>query len=93
MFRTSIVEPASLSCGQKVMTCHDGNQGGELLIMTGDIVGWWIEYFEGLLKPSDVPSVEEAELDNQGEALLISLAQGVVQLDFWCNTAYIAIAL
>ncbi|KAK3571287.1 hypothetical protein QTP86_005927 [Hemibagrus guttatus] len=35
--------------------------GGELLASTRDIVGWWKEYFEGLLNPTDTPSVEEPE--------------------------------
>ncbi|KAI3369534.1 hypothetical protein L3Q82_007744 [Scortum barcoo] len=35
--------------------------GGELLTSTGDIVGWWKEYFEDLLNPTDMPSTEEAE--------------------------------
>ncbi|KAK3518827.1 hypothetical protein QTP70_014864 [Hemibagrus guttatus] len=35
--------------------------GGELLVPTGDIVGQWKEYFEDLLNPTDMPSVEEPE--------------------------------
>ncbi|KAK3515164.1 hypothetical protein QTP70_008179 [Hemibagrus guttatus] len=35
--------------------------GGELLASTGDIVGWWKEYFKDLLNPTDMPSVEEPE--------------------------------
>ena len=35
--------------------------GGELLTSTGDIVGRWKEYFEDLLNPTDMPSIEEAE--------------------------------
>ncbi|KAK3547561.1 hypothetical protein QTP86_024709 [Hemibagrus guttatus] len=35
--------------------------GGELLALTGDIVGRWKEYFEDLLNPTDTPSVEEPE--------------------------------
>ncbi|KAK3564177.1 hypothetical protein QTP86_010807 [Hemibagrus guttatus] len=34
---------------------------GELLVSTGDIVGWCKEYFEDLLNPTDTPSVEEPE--------------------------------
>ncbi|KAK3544079.1 hypothetical protein QTP86_001145, partial [Hemibagrus guttatus] len=34
---------------------------GELLVSTGDIVGWWKEYLEDLLNPTDTPSVEEPE--------------------------------
>ncbi|KAK3560563.1 hypothetical protein QTP86_010899 [Hemibagrus guttatus] len=35
--------------------------GRELLVSTGDIVGWWKEYFEDLHNPTDTPSVEEPE--------------------------------
>ncbi|KAI3353442.1 hypothetical protein L3Q82_019972 [Scortum barcoo] len=35
--------------------------GGELLTLTGDIVGQWKKYFEDLLNPTDLPSNEEAE--------------------------------
>ncbi|KAI3353920.1 hypothetical protein L3Q82_005114 [Scortum barcoo] len=35
--------------------------GGELLTLTGDIVGRWKKYFEDLLNPTDLPSTEEAE--------------------------------
>ncbi|KAK3563106.1 hypothetical protein QTP86_016342 [Hemibagrus guttatus] len=35
--------------------------GGELLASTEDIVGRWKEYFEDLLNPTDMPSVEEPE--------------------------------
>ncbi|KAK3520218.1 hypothetical protein QTP70_019360 [Hemibagrus guttatus] len=38
---------------------------GELLVSTGDIVGRWKEYFEDLLNPTDTPSVEEPEAENQ----------------------------
>ena len=34
-----------------------------------------MEHFEDLLNPTDLPSVEEAELDDSGEASLISLAE------------------
>ncbi|KAK3560600.1 hypothetical protein QTP86_010935 [Hemibagrus guttatus] len=37
--------------------------GGELLALTGDIVGQWEEYFEDLLNPTDTPSVEEPEAE------------------------------
>ncbi|KAK3525887.1 hypothetical protein QTP70_010943 [Hemibagrus guttatus] len=37
------------------------SEGGELLVLTGDIVGRWKEYFEDLLNPTDTPSVEEPE--------------------------------
>ncbi|KAK3552059.1 hypothetical protein QTP70_031765 [Hemibagrus guttatus] len=38
--------------------------GGELLAPTGDIVGWWKEYFEDLLNPTDTPSVQESEAED-----------------------------
>ncbi|KAK3542765.1 hypothetical protein QTP70_002779, partial [Hemibagrus guttatus] len=38
--------------------------GGELLVSTGDIVGRWKEYFEDLLNPTDMPSVEEPEAED-----------------------------
>ena len=38
---------------------------GELLTLTGDIVGRWKEYFEDLLNPTDTPSIEEAEAGTQ----------------------------
>ena len=41
---------------QCLNTVYSG--GGELLISTRDIVGWWKEYFEDLLK---TPSIKEAE--------------------------------
>ncbi|KAK3551381.1 hypothetical protein QTP70_016644 [Hemibagrus guttatus] len=37
---------------------------GELLVSTGDTVGRWKEYFEDLLNPTDMPSVEEPEADS-----------------------------
>ncbi|KAK3528229.1 hypothetical protein QTP86_027680, partial [Hemibagrus guttatus] len=41
--------------------------GGELLALTEDIVGWWKEYFEDLLNPTDTPSVEEPEAEDSEE--------------------------
>ncbi|KAK3533819.1 hypothetical protein QTP70_031294 [Hemibagrus guttatus] len=38
--------------------------GGELLALTGDIVGRWKEYFEDLLNPNDTPSIEEPEAED-----------------------------
>ncbi|KAK3545822.1 hypothetical protein QTP70_015265 [Hemibagrus guttatus] len=35
--------------------------GGELLVSTGDTVRQWKEYFEDLLNPTDMPSIEEPE--------------------------------
>ncbi|KAK3514905.1 hypothetical protein QTP70_034961 [Hemibagrus guttatus] len=46
---------------------HSGghwNGGGELLVSTGDIVRRWKEYFEDLLNPTDMPSVEEPEAED-----------------------------
>ena len=37
------------------------SEGGELLTSTGDIIRRWKEYFEDLLNPTDMPSIEEAE--------------------------------
>ncbi|KAK3542811.1 hypothetical protein QTP70_003071 [Hemibagrus guttatus] len=38
--------------------------GGELLASTGDIVGWWMEYFKDLVNPTDTPFVEEPEAED-----------------------------
>ncbi|KAM8748485.1 uncharacterized protein AB9X84_013627 [Acanthopagrus schlegelii] len=38
--------------------------GGELLTSTGDIAGRWKEYFEDLLNPTDMSSIEEAEAED-----------------------------
>ena len=43
--------------------------------MTGDIDNQWKEHFEDLLNPINMLSVEEAKLDDSGEASLISLAE------------------
>lgn len=48
---------------------------GELLTSTGDVVGRWKEYFEGLLKPSE----EEAEAENSEENSSITQAE-VIEL-------------
>ena len=45
-------------------TVYSGD--GELLTSTGDIVGWWTEYFEDLLNPTDTPFIEEAEAGDSG---------------------------
>ncbi len=37
--------------------------GGQLLTSTWDIVGRWKEYFEDLLNPTDMSSIEEAEAE------------------------------
>ncbi|KAK3512370.1 hypothetical protein QTP70_007360 [Hemibagrus guttatus] len=56
--------------------------GGELLVSTGDIVGWWKEYFEDLLNPTDTPSVEEPEAEDSEVDSFITQAEvtEVVQL-------------
>ncbi len=40
-----------------------------------DIIEWWKEHFEELLNPTNTFSVEEAEFEDPGEALPISLAE------------------
>ncbi|KAK3568835.1 hypothetical protein QTP86_017957 [Hemibagrus guttatus] len=49
--------------------------GGELLFLTGDIVGRWKEYFEDLLNPSDTPSVEEPEAEDSEVDSFITQAE------------------
>ncbi|KAK3541730.1 hypothetical protein QTP86_002114 [Hemibagrus guttatus] len=49
--------------------------GGELLASTGDIVGWWKEYFEDLLNPTDTPSVEEPEAEDSEVDSFITQAE------------------
>ncbi|KAK3566156.1 hypothetical protein QTP86_028452, partial [Hemibagrus guttatus] len=44
--------------------------GGELLASTGNIVGRWKEYFEDLLNPTDMPSVEEPEADSEVDSFI-----------------------
>ncbi|KAK3510916.1 hypothetical protein QTP70_025542 [Hemibagrus guttatus] len=51
------------------------NGGGELLASTGDIVGRWKEYFEGLLNPTDTPSVEEPEAEDSEVDSFITQAE------------------
>lgn len=40
--------------------------GGVLLTQTEDVLGWWKQYFEDLLNPSDTSSVESAESETRG---------------------------
>ncbi len=47
--------------GQRCPTNTVFSGGGQLLTSTGDIVGWWKEYFEDLLNPTVTSSIEEAE--------------------------------
>ncbi|KAK3509580.1 hypothetical protein QTP70_006449 [Hemibagrus guttatus] len=49
--------------------------GGELLASTGDIVGRWKEYFEDLLNPTDMPSVEEPEAEDSEVDSFITQAE------------------
>ncbi|KAK3526805.1 hypothetical protein QTP70_033550 [Hemibagrus guttatus] len=49
--------------------------GGELLALTGDIVGRWKEYFEDLLNPTDTPSVEEPEAEDSEVDSFITQAE------------------
>lgn len=35
-------------------------------ILTEDIVRWWKEYFEDLLKPTHMSSIEEAQFGDEG---------------------------
>ncbi|KAK3562878.1 hypothetical protein QTP86_011111 [Hemibagrus guttatus] len=49
--------------------------GGELLASTGDIVGRWKEYFEDLLNPTDMPSVEEPEAEDSEVDSFITKAE------------------
>ncbi|KAK3572793.1 hypothetical protein QTP86_007398 [Hemibagrus guttatus] len=49
--------------------------GGELLASTGDIVGWWKEYFEDLHNPTDTPSVEEPEAEDSEVDSFITQAE------------------
>ncbi|KAK3529990.1 hypothetical protein QTP86_009367 [Hemibagrus guttatus] len=60
-------------------TVYSGGEG--LLASTGDIVGWWKEYFKNLLNPTDTPSVEEPEAEDSEVDLFITQAEvtGVVQ--------------
>ncbi|KAK7921963.1 hypothetical protein WMY93_008865 [Mugilogobius chulae] len=47
--------------GKQCFTNTVYSAGGELLTSTGDVVGRWKEYFEGLLNPTGTFSDEEAE--------------------------------
>ncbi|KAK7929823.1 hypothetical protein WMY93_006218 [Mugilogobius chulae] len=54
---------------------EDHRAGGELLTSTGDVVGRWKEYFEGLLNPTTTSSDEEAETEDSGEDSSITQAE------------------
>ncbi|KAK3538287.1 hypothetical protein QTP70_034769 [Hemibagrus guttatus] len=49
--------------------------GGDLLALTGDIVGRWKEYFEDLLNATDMPSVEEPEAEDSEVDSFITQAE------------------
>ncbi|KAK3534420.1 hypothetical protein QTP86_015228 [Hemibagrus guttatus] len=49
--------------------------GGELLVSTGDIVGRWKKYFEDLLNPTDMSSVEEPEAEDSEVDSFITQAE------------------
>ncbi|KAK3567193.1 hypothetical protein QTP86_012463 [Hemibagrus guttatus] len=49
--------------GKQLSTITVYGEGGELLASTGDIVGWWKQYFKDLLNPTDTPFVEEPEAE------------------------------
>ncbi|KAK3541878.1 hypothetical protein QTP86_008137 [Hemibagrus guttatus] len=51
------------------------SEGGELLASTEDIVGRWKEYFEDLLNPTDMPSVEEPEAEDSDVDSFITQAE------------------
>ncbi|KAK7939602.1 hypothetical protein WMY93_002928 [Mugilogobius chulae] len=53
--------------GKQFSTNTIYSAGGELLTSTGDVVGRWKEYFEGLLNPTATSSDEEAETEDSGE--------------------------
>ncbi|KAK3518009.1 hypothetical protein QTP70_030422 [Hemibagrus guttatus] len=46
---------------------------GELLTSTGDIVGWWKEYFKDLLNPTDTSSIEEAKAEDSEFCICLAL--------------------
>ncbi|XP_014832063.1 PREDICTED: uncharacterized protein LOC106910031 [Poecilia mexicana] len=55
-------------CSTNSFYCGDG----VLLTLTRDVVGRWAEYFEDLLNPTNMPSVEEAEPEDSGSGSPIS---------------------
>ncbi|KAK3526686.1 hypothetical protein QTP70_031467 [Hemibagrus guttatus] len=55
------------------ITVYSG--GRELLASTGDSVGQWKEYFEDLLNPTDMPSVEEPEAEDSEVDSFITQAE------------------
>ncbi|KAK7896322.1 hypothetical protein WMY93_021647 [Mugilogobius chulae] len=61
--------------GKQFSTNTIYSAGGELLTSTGDVVGRWKEYFEGLLNPTATSSDEEAETEDSGEDSSITQAE------------------
>ncbi|KAL1259177.1 hypothetical protein QQF64_009754 [Cirrhinus molitorella] len=54
-------------------TVYSGS--GELLTSTGDVIRQWKEYFEDLLNLTDMPSAEEAEMEDPGVDSSITQAE------------------
>ncbi|KAK7916510.1 hypothetical protein WMY93_012271 [Mugilogobius chulae] len=61
--------------GKQCFTSTVYSAGGELLTSTGDVVGRWKEYFEGLLNPTATSSDEEAETGDSGGGSPITQAE------------------
>ncbi|KAK7889103.1 hypothetical protein WMY93_024663 [Mugilogobius chulae] len=61
--------------GKQCFTNTVYSAGGELLTSTGDVVGRWKEYFEGLLNPTATSSDEEAETEDSGGGSPITQAE------------------
>uniref|UniRef100_A0AAY5K902 Reverse transcriptase domain-containing protein n=1 Tax=Esox lucius TaxID=8010 RepID=A0AAY5K902_ESOLU len=51
------------------------SKDGTLLTSTEELIGRWKEHFEELLNPPNTPSIVDAELEADGEALSISMAE------------------
>ncbi|KAK3523769.1 hypothetical protein QTP70_010056 [Hemibagrus guttatus] len=65
----------SLRRGKQLSANTVYSGGGELLALTGDIVGRWKEYFEDLLNPTDTPSIEEPEVEDSEVDSFITQAE------------------
>ncbi|KAK7940110.1 hypothetical protein WMY93_003436 [Mugilogobius chulae] len=61
--------------GKQCFTSTVYSAGGVLLTSTGDVVGRWKEYFEGLLNPTATSSDEEAETEDSGGGSPITQAE------------------
>ncbi|PWA16349.1 hypothetical protein CCH79_00004334 [Gambusia affinis] len=55
-----------LARGKRCSTDTVYSGDGVLLTSTRDVVGRWAEYFEGLLNPTNMPSIVEAEPGDSG---------------------------